>query len=82
MTTLTLRDLDETVTERLRVRAAEHGRSIEAEAAHILRSALEDFKRPPKHDLYERIHARFAAIGGVDLALPPRKPVREPPRFD
>jgi len=34
------------------------------------------------HHLYDRVRARFAPLGGVDLELPPREPVREPPRFD
>jgi plasmid stability protein len=81
MATLTIRDLDDTMTERLRVRAADHGHSLEAEVKRILRSALGDSTRPSESNLYERVHARFAAIGGVDLDLPPREPVREPPKF-
>jgi antitoxin FitA len=78
--TLTIRNLEPAVKERLRVRAAEHGRSMEAEARRILQTALGE----PAHaqrNLYERIHARFAALGGIDLDLPPRTPAREPP-FD
>jgi hypothetical protein len=30
---------------------------------------------------FERIHARFAPIGGLNLELPQREPAREPPRF-
>jgi plasmid stability protein len=82
MATLTIRNLDQAVKERLRIRAAEHGRSMEAEARRILQMALGDSPRAPERNLYERIHARFAALGGVDLELPPRTPVREPPRFD
>jgi plasmid stability protein len=82
MATLTIRNLDAAVKERLRVRAAEHGHSMEAEARRILQSALGEGRRPPERNLYERIHARFAALGGVDLDLPPRERVREPPRFD
>jgi antitoxin FitA len=78
MTRLTIHNLDPAVKERLRVRAAEHGHSIEAEARRILQTALGLAER----NLYERIHDRFAALGGVDLGLPPRGPVREPPRFD
>ena len=40
MGTLTVRNLDEDVVRRLRMRAAEHGRSAEAEHRHILRAAL------------------------------------------
>ena len=40
MATLTVRNLDDDVVKRLRVRAAEHGRSAEAEHREILRSTL------------------------------------------
>ncbi len=40
MATLTVRNLDEDVVRRLRIRAAEHGRSAEAEHREILRAAL------------------------------------------
>jgi antitoxin FitA len=47
-----------------------------------LQLALAENRRPPERNLYDRIHDRFAALGGVDLELPPREPVRDPPRFD
>jgi plasmid stability protein len=81
MSSITIRNLDTAVKERLRVRAAEHGHSMEAEARRILQAALSG-PRPSGRNLYERIHARFAALGGVDLELPPREPARGPPRFD
>lgn len=40
MATLTVRNLEDDVVRRLRVRAAEHGRSAEAEHREILRTAL------------------------------------------
>jgi antitoxin FitA len=40
MATLTVRNLDDGVVRRLRIRAAEHGRSAEAEHREILRLAL------------------------------------------
>ena len=55
---------------------------MEAEARRILRTALIGAVRTPKGNLYERVHARFAALGGVDLELPPREATREPPRFE
>jgi len=82
MATLTIRNLDQAVKERLRVRAAEHGRSMEAEARRILQTALGEPLQPARRNLYERIHARFATLGGVDLDLPLRAEVREPPQFD
>lgn len=80
MATLTIRNLDPTLKERLRVRAAEHGHSMEAEARRILQSTLKPER--PTRNLYERIRARFAPFGGVDdLEVPPREAAREPPRF-
>lgn len=80
MSSITIRNLDPSIKERLRDRAAEHGRSMEAEARSILEAALGG-PRPTGQNLYERIRARFAPLGGVDLDLPPREPVRERPRF-
>ncbi|APW40255.1 plasmid stabilization protein [Rhodoferax koreense] len=68
MATLTIRNFDETLKQRLRIEAAEHGRSMEEEVRSILRQALE--KAAPARGLGSRIHQRFAAIGGVDLELP------------
>jgi plasmid stability protein len=82
MSSITVRNLDSALKERLRVRAAEHGHSMEAEVRHILEVSLTTSGRPAGRNLYERIHARFAPLGGVDLQLPAREPVREPPRFD
>ena len=82
MATLTIRNLDPALKERLRVRAAQHGRSMEAEVRDILRETLKEPERPHTTNLYERIRARFAPLGGADLDLPPRDPAPEPPRFD
>jgi plasmid stability protein len=82
MSSITIRNLDPAIKERLRVRAAEHGHSMEAEARRILQAALKGAARKPKASFYDRIHDRFAAIGGVDLELPPRELDRDPPRFD
>jgi antitoxin FitA len=83
MSSITIRNLDPAVKERLRVRAAEHGHSMEAEARRILQTALKGAVRPAAANLYERIRARFAPLGGADdLEIPPREPGRDPPRFD
>ncbi len=79
---ITIRNLDPSIKERLRVRAAQHGHSMEAEARRILQTALAPQGGPPTRHLYDRVRARFAPLGGVDLELPPREPAREPPRFD
>jgi len=80
MASITIRRLDETVKARLRIRAAQHGRSMEEEARQVLSAALAEEPRRPLN-LAEAIRRRFAPLGGVELELPPREPVREPPDF-
>ena len=80
MASITIRNLDDDVKRRLRVRAAEHHRSMEEEARLILREAVEHEEAP--RNLASAIRARIAPLGGVDLELPPRGPMREPPSFD
>jgi len=67
MATLMIRDLDEDTKARLRVQAAEHGRSMEAEARQILRAALSG-RRPPR-GLGSYINEQFAEVGGFDLEI-------------
>jgi plasmid stability protein len=80
MGSITIRNLDDALKRRLRVRAAEHGRSMEEEVREILRQAVG--RTAPTRDLGRAIHARFAAIGGVEPELPARGPMREPPTFE
>lgn len=79
MASITIRKLDDTVKTRLRLRAAENGRSMEEEARSILRDAVDAGAGPD--NLAQSIRARFAPFGGVELALPSRGPGREPPKF-
>jgi plasmid stability protein len=79
---ITIRNLEPALKERLRVRAAQHGRSMEAEARRILQTALVPPIATPSRHLYDRVRARFVPLGGLDLALPARAPAREPPPFD
>ena len=80
MATLTIRRLDDALKARLRVRAARQGRSMEEEARHILKAGLteEPMRRP---NLAESIRRRMAPVGGIELSVPPREPVRKPPRL-
>ncbi len=80
MTTLTIRNLDSSIKDKLRTAAARHGRSMEAEVRDILRNALMSAK--PDRGLGTRIHARFATEGGVALDLPPRTDTSRPAQFD
>lgn len=70
MATLTIRKLDEGTKMRLRISAARHERSMEAEARVILEEALPP--QPASGGLGSRIHARFATVGGMELDLPDR----------
>ena len=81
LASITIRNLDDTLKSRLRVQAAVHGRSMEDEARNILRSAL---NREPtrKGSLAASIRARFAPLGGVELPVIAREPMRAPPSFD
>ena len=81
MASLTIRNLDETLKQRLRERAARHGRSMEEEAREILKAGVAA-KNAPRRNLAEAIRQYVAPFGGVDLPIPPREPVRPPPRFD
>ena len=80
MATITIRQLDEKTKTRLRVRAAHHGRSMEAEAREILRSALR-CSPVAQENLYEAIHRRFAKFGGIEIELPQRDAGRVTPKF-
>lgn len=73
MGALTIRNLDDDVKRRLRIRAAENGRSMEAEAREILRKALRDRLEQPTRGFGTRAAAIFAEAGGVDLELPSRR---------
>ncbi len=77
MASITIRQLPENTKRKLRIRAAQHGRSMEQEAREILKSALKEQEKPPKN-LAEAIRRRFAPLGGVELEIPPRGPIRDP----
>ena len=81
MASITIRNLEEATKRRLKVRAAENGRSMEQEAREILRSALrQNPQQQPKTgaELVEAIRRRFAPLGGIELEPFPDEPVRDP----
>lgn len=81
MASLTIRNLPSTVKERLRVRAAQQGRSMEAEARTILQLAL-DAPPHPKETLTGIMRDLFGPQHGLELELPPRENARPVPTFD
>ena len=80
MASITIRNLDDDLKARLRVRAAHRRRSMEDEVRHILRTALTGESRDGAN-LAEAIQRRFKPLGGVRLKLPLREPLRKPPKL-
>lgn len=80
MANITIRNLDDDIRTRLRVRAANNGRSMEEEVRRILRKAVG--RRQDDRNLASVISSHFGPMHGVDLDLPPRGPGREPPSFE
>lgn len=80
MASMTIRNIDEALKSRLRIRAAQHGRSMEEEARDILRSALAA-NEPQPENLAQAVRKLMEPFGGVELDIPPREPIREPPDF-
>ena len=86
MHSIAIRQIDNALKKRLRLEAARQGCSMEEQARRILRAALaapsgQASARSKQEHLVYRIHARFAAAGGVDLAAPARSPARPPVKF-
>lgn len=80
MAVMTIRNIDDAIKNRLRLRAAMHGRSMEDEARDILRSALST-EIPRPRNLGQAISERFVELGGVDLPDVPREAIRPPVDF-
>ena len=81
MVSITVQNLDDYLEERLRDRARVNGRTMEEEVGYILRNALGEAQAPPEK-LGTAIHELFKPLGGVELEIPAREPMREPPSFD
>ena len=54
---------------------------MEEEARDILRAALAEKTHKPAN-LFEAIRRRMGSLGGVELDIPQRGALREPPRFE
>ena len=81
MATITIRRLEEPLKAELRVRAARNGRSMEEEVREILRGALAS-SEPERLSFVQRIRQIVEPLGGIEIELPPREPMRPPPSFD
>lgn len=80
MASMTIRNLDDSLKTRLRIRAAAHGRSMEDEARNILKVAL-SIEPASGRSLVDAIRAHVAPLGGIELTLPEREAMREPVDF-
>ena len=79
MSAITIRNVDPELKRQLKIRAATSGRSMEEEARSILRSALAAGEDAEPTDLLRVIRRHIDPLVGVDLPLPDRGPMREPP---
>ena len=80
MTSLTIRNLDDATKQRLRMRAASHGVSMEEEVRRILRDAL----RPAEASsgLGLRLRDRFDGLAAEEFVAPMRHAPRSAPQWD
>jgi plasmid stability protein len=83
MASITVRRLDDNVKKGLRRRAAEHGRSLEAEVREILSRCVNQPPQAPRPttglDLVRPLREFVERYGGVELPIPPRTPMRDLP---
>ena len=78
MGTLTIRNMDDGVKERLRMRAASRGHSMEEEARVILTQAMGGVSGEALWSLSREL---FSGENGVELSLPSRVKDRPSPDF-
>jgi plasmid stability protein len=78
MTAISIRNLAPEVKARLRVRAAEHGRSMEAEIRAILVDAVAEQRQV---GLFDSLRAISLEHGGVDLDLRQKRRGQRPVDF-
>lgn len=84
MASITVRDVEDETKQRLRLRAARHGNSLEAELRVVLReaaSAREKVSRVPRN-LYDAVRELVEPHGGFDIPIPPRQPAPRPVPFE
>jgi plasmid stability protein len=77
---LVIRDLDDRVKEKIRLRAAKSGHSMEEEARRLLSAAA---ALPPADEvgLGTAIRQRFESVGPFKLQPFPSGRMRKPPKF-
>ncbi len=81
MSSLTVRNLDESVKNSLRLRAAHHGWSMEQEVRQILQNIVAP-EQAGRVSFAERVNSRFLGLQVQSLPIPARQIARTPPIFD
>lgn len=80
MKQITIRNVEDSVRLKLKMRAAAKGRSLEAELREIITQAASE--GAPLQNVGRSIRERFKRIGGVELQIPHRGHDRTVPDFD
>lgn len=78
MSSITVRNLDESIKTGLRLRAASHGWSMEQEVRDILARAVQG-ESAPTLSFAQRVNQRFKGLDAGELPVPARQPARTPP---
>lgn len=82
MSSITIRNFDDSLKASLRVRAARHGMSMEQEVKNILKNTLAaDAGQVNGLEFALRINQRFKGLAGDELVLPERTIARPAPGF-
>ncbi len=79
MASLTVRNIDDDIKKRLRIRAAERGRSMEDEVRRILKDAVD---RDPPKNLADLALEIFGPKQGLELEAHPHVEPRDAPAFN
>ena len=81
MVALTIRNIDPDLKRQIKILAAAHDRSMEAEAHELLKRAA--FANPQQKNIGQAIRDAVLSVGGIDLEIPPRTEfARDPPNFE
>ena len=80
MSSITVRNIEESIKVGLRIRAARHGCSMEQEVRNILQQTIAQ-EAPQQISFAELVNRRFKGLVAQDLPIPARQAVRIPPAF-
>lgn len=83
MANLSVRNIEDETKQRLRLRAARHGHSLEEEVRSVLRQAASERDSAPRAtNLYDSIRELVEPHGGFDIPIPFRQLAARPIPFE